>query len=156
MSKTKNNIIVKENSVIISVDVNFYALDLIYSAAYNFLDNAYVFLDGDPKNIIEVTLKGKENLAEKELKELAGEFFNELINVGVRDNISKNNKMIREYIVSAALIGASKELQEKIEKKSKEIENEKTDKDEWKDDPLGIGLTWEEQYENSGEKEDKE
>lgn len=142
MSKIKTKINEKNQLVYVLVDPNFYSLDAIYDAAYNFLDRAYILFDGDPKEEIKVRLKGKKKLNKKELEKLADEFFNELINTGLRRKISKNNKNIREYMVSAALIGASQDLQNKIKEESKEISNDNTGA--WNDDPMGIATTWEE------------
>ncbi|MFW6025216.1 MAG: His-Xaa-Ser system protein HxsD [Candidatus Woesearchaeota archaeon] len=140
-NKIETEINKKEKCVYALVDPNFYPLEAVYDAAYNFLDRAYILFDGDPQKEIKVRLKGKEELNKSELELLAKEFFNELINSGLRRKISKKNKNIREYMVSAALIGASKDLQNKIHKESIDSEEDNN----WEEDPLGIATTWEEQ-----------
>ena len=132
MSK-KNNFKskVSKNQIIIKVNPKIYPLEAIYGAAYVFLDRAYLFLDGNPEKEVIVTLKGKEKMTEQKLKNLAGEFYNELLNCALRQKISQNNQKIREYIVSQALLSA--------------IEEEK-EEEEWQKDPLGIAVPWEEKY----------
>ncbi len=154
MEKEKIKIKEKENYTLILVDSKLYSLDSVYDAAYNFLDKAYVLLDGDPEKIIEVRLKGKEKLSKKDLRNLANEFFNELINTGIRARISEDNKKIKEYIVSAALIGASKDLQEQIKKEKQGVSLDSLEEEEnWDEDPLGIATPWEEKYKKNKKKE---
>ena len=69
----------KENKIVVPVNPQLYSLEAIYGAAYIFLDRAYLFLDGNPKSQVMVTLKGKEKLNKKQLKDLAGEFYNEIL-----------------------------------------------------------------------------
>jgi hypothetical protein len=75
------------------------------------------------------------------LESLVREFLNELITVGLRFQIADKNKKIREYVISAALVGSSDELREEI-KNNYEMEGD--DNEEWNDDPLGIATPWEE------------
>lgn len=93
----------KENKIIVLVDPKLYSLEAVYGAAYAFLDKAYIYLEEGPKSKIQISLKGKEKLTEKESEALKGEFLNELLNFSLRDKISKNNKKIREYIVARTL-----------------------------------------------------
>jgi len=130
----------KKNQLLISLNPKIYPLEAVYGACYVFIDRAYLFLDGNPKSQVMVTLKGKERLNKKQLKDLAGEFYNELLNCALRDKISKNNQKIREYIVARALFSTTEE-----KKAKKEIEKE-TEKEEWQKDTLGIALPWEEKY----------
>jgi len=138
MTKFKLN--QKENKIVVPVNPQLYSLEAIYGAAYVFLDRAYLFLDGNPKSQVMVTLKGKERLNKKQLKDLAGEFYNELLNCALRNQISKNNQKIREYIVARALFSTTEE-----KKAKKEIKKE-TEKEEWQKDTLGIAIPWEEKY----------
>jgi len=134
---SKPNINKSENKIVISVNPKLYPLESVYGAAYVFLDRAYVFLDGDSKKEIYVHLKGKKKLTDGDMENLADEFLNELLNYSLRYQISKDNRQIREYIVGAALIGA---LGENIDKSMK------SDEKDWKKDPLGIAVPWEEKY----------
>lgn len=149
----KENIkINNDGSVVISADHAIYPLETIYQASYLFLDKAYIHFSGDPEAEIKVKLTPKEDLDEDQIKNLAGEFFNELINVGLRNKISENSKTIREYIVSAALVGASKDLQNEIKNKRDGVNLNDLDDDEgWDEDPMGIATPWEEKNENKEE-----
>ena len=68
---------IQGDSVVLSINPKLYALETVYSAAYVFLDRAYILLDGDPEKEILVKLKPKQK---EDLDKLGGEFFNELIN----------------------------------------------------------------------------
>lgn len=130
-----------ENKIIIFIAPKLYPIEPVYITAYVFLDRAYVYLDGDPEKEVHIHLKGKKKLTEKELKALADEFLNELLNYSLRYQISRDNRKIREYIVGAALMGASGEDTEKS------IESDEKD---WQKDPLGIAVPWEEKYGKRG------
>ena len=156
----------KENKIVVFLNPKLYSLEAIYGAAYVFLDRAYVYLEEAPKSKVKVALKGKNRLTEKELEILRDEFLNELLNFSLREQISKNNKKIREYIVAKALFSASatvmpgrkpmgqEDVQEKklsggvipwTGEKFKERSAEKRGKI-WTKDPLGIAVPWEEKY----------
>ena len=131
----------KENKIIIIVNPLLYSLEVIYSAAYVFIDRAYLFLDESPKNQIAINIKGKEKLTKKQLEDLAGEFCNELLNCALRDKISKNNQKVREQIIARALFSAEETSNEKI--------NKKIEKEKWQKDTFGIALPWDEKYKKS-------
>jgi len=142
---------VKNNTIRFVFNLQNYPMDALYGAAYVFLDKAYLFLDNKSSKKIEVSLKGKEKLNKNQLEDLKGEFLNELLNYTVRINLSKNNKKIREYIISQALLSAFGN-----------DEVNKEDEIKYEDDPLGIAIPWEDKYEKKseetikGEKQSKE
>ncbi len=143
----------KDNLVLLSIDTKIYDLEVIYAASYNFLDKAYIILDGDPEKVVNVFLKGKEKLNNVELEKLGNLFFNELISSDIRMKISKKNKAIREYIVSSALLGASPVLRKKVEEECSDVKGEENSEEEgWDDDPLGIAVSWEAKYKKNEEK----
>ena len=125
-----------KNEIIISINPNFYSLEVVYATAYIFLDNYYVFLDGDLKKEIKIYLKSKKPSSVEE-DQLKGEFLNELLNCSLRDKISKNNKKMREYIIAAALSGISEKT---------EPDNDVCAEGEWGDDPLSIAVPWEDKF----------
>lgn len=133
---------VVNNQVQVKIDPKVYTLETIYGAAYNLLEKAYFYFDKESqgKIIVQITGKGKSN--KKELRSLAKEFLNELISVGLRNSIAKENKKIREYIISTALLGSSKMLQEKLQ-------SESNNEEEWDEDPLGIATPWEEKHQKN-------
>jgi len=134
-----------ENQVLITVSSKIYPLEAVYGAAYVFLNRTYIFLDEKKKGEILITLKAKEKMDKKQLENLAGEFYNELLNYSLRNEISKNNQKLREYIVSRALIGALGEDEEEVElEKTEEEPEEKIE--EWKGDYLGLSIPWEKKF----------
>jgi His-Xaa-Ser system protein HxsD len=163
----------KENKIVIFLNPKIYSLEAIYGAAYVFLDKSYVFLEEAPREKIKITLKGKKELTGKNLEVLRGEFLNELLNFSLREQISKNNKKIREYIIAKALssavagvsddpldqmktrikFGLEKDFQEEEdpdeipwtgEKLKKKSANQKEML--WAKDPLGIAIPWEKKH----------
>ena len=134
-----------ENLAVVNIDTSMYSIDAIYGAAYNFLDKVYVLLDGDPKKTVQVSLKGKEKMSKKEIEDMAHSFFNELVSLEVRTKISNKNRLIREYIISAALVGASPNIRKKLEEESGAVAKESEDGG-LDDDPLGIAVAWEAKY----------
>lgn len=130
----------------ITLNSGIYPLEAIISAAYSFLDRAYVFLDGKPAggNII-VDLKSKNGkTSKKSSQQLKGEFMNELLFNTLRLKIGKNNKKIREYIIGRALFSPTSDFFD---------ETEGTDKDaDYLEDPLGIAVPWEEKYPKKSKK----
>jgi His-Xaa-Ser system protein HxsD len=59
----------------ISLNPKIYPLEALYSAAYVFLDRAYIRFEGDPDKEIKVLIKPKGDE-----EKIADEFMNELIN----------------------------------------------------------------------------
>lgn len=127
------------------INTKIYPLAAVYRASYLFLDKAYIFLDGEPLKEIKVFFKGKSSVAPKgaleDLEELAGEFYNELLNQLLREKISETNKKVREYIVAKALYSA---VPNEVDELLKEVED-----DDWQKDPLEIAKTWDEQNKES-------
>lgn len=125
-----------KNTIILNLNPKIYPLEAIYGTAYTFLDQAYIFLDGDPKREIIVYLKSKKNIGKNKLKELEGEFHNELLNYLLRMKIAKSNKKVRDFIVGTALVSALPLPEFKKESNTKS----------YLEDPLGIAIPWEEKF----------
>ena len=145
----ENKIKIKNGSAVLSVNPRVYPLEAVYSAAYVFLDKAYMLLDGDPKKEILVELKPK---SKEDLKKLGLEFFNELINYADYQKRAKQTKEIRETILQRALITNDPSMvqdNEKFDGILKELE----DDDDYLDDPEGIAVPWEEKYGNKSKKD---
>jgi His-Xaa-Ser system protein HxsD len=144
----KTQIDQKKNQITFWLNTKTYPLEAIYSAAYVFLDRAYIYLDGDPKKEIQVSLKGKTKLTKKELEDLVGEFHNELLNYLLRVEIAKRNQKIREYIVASALVSSLP-----VESLTSPSQlPEEISKEDWRKDPLGIAIPWEEKYNKNPKK----
>lgn len=126
----------ESNSVVVSVNPKIFPLEVIYSAAYVFLDKSYIMMDGDPQENILVQLKAKND--NEDLHLLALEFNNELISYAVYVVQAARSSEIRKAIVQRALAT--------IEESTERFEIEKLDDDfEPIEDPLGISKPWTEE-----------
>ena len=143
----ETNVKIENGSVFLKVNPKLYNLEAVYSAAYIFLDKAYVFLDGDPKKEIIVKLIPKGN---EDLEELGGEFFNELINYGDYQNRAEETKGIREALLQRALIANDIGAIMQGDGAFNELDDE-----DYLDDPEGIAIPWEEKY-GKEKKEEKD
>jgi His-Xaa-Ser system protein HxsD len=90
----------------IRLSKKLYSINAIFSAAYVFVDRVYVYLDEDGSSIY-VYLTAKDD--KKDIKELKGEFLNELLNYSLRGRLAKDNKKIRELIIERALYSSVSE-----------------------------------------------
>jgi hypothetical protein len=68
----KTQIDQKKNQITFWLNTKTYPLEAIYSAAYVFLDRAYIYLDGDPKKEIQVSLKGKNKINQERTRRFGG------------------------------------------------------------------------------------
>lgn len=128
-----------ENRIIVSINPKIYPLDVIYSAAYVFLDRTYIFIDGDPKEEVIIELKPKND--KENLENLGGEFNNELLNYAAYKAQAEKNAPIRQMIIQRALLTNDPSL--KIQEPSGES---------YIEDPEGIAIPWEEKYGKKNEK----
>lgn len=142
----------REGCVRLSINPEIYPLDVIYSAAYVFLDRVYILLSGDMKNIqVELRMKERADKREDLLKKLAREFCNELLNYSFYKQQVEKNAALREVILKRALL-TSEIDNEKIPKAKENVEIPEFDKTEadYIDDPEGIAIPWEERYGKKG------
>lgn len=130
---------ISKDSVTLTLKEAVYPLEAIYGASYVFIDRAFLFLDGRGQKI-EVTLSPKQKMSAGELRALAGDFLNELLNYALRVGISAENKKIRQYVVQRALFSAANIEPCDCETKPVEIGFD------FASDPLGIAVPWEEKY----------
>lgn len=124
----------QNNKITFTINTTIYPLRALYGACYLFIDNVYIFLDGDPKKEITVTMKFKDDSEKKDYDALVGEFYNELLNQLLREKINEHSGKVREYIVSQALYNA---VPNEVDELLKEVEEE-----DWQEDPLGIAKPW--------------
>lgn len=94
----------KEGYVWVSVNPRIYHLDVIYSAAYMFLETCYVMIDGDPMEEVIVELRPKNKTEPTDLRTLGREFNNELINYANYAVQCIRNVKIRETILKRVLL----------------------------------------------------
>ena len=118
----------KKNEATVTVNTKLYPPEVIYSAAYVFLDKAHFLFSGDPAKEIIVTVKPKEKL---DLQRLCLDFSNELINYSVYVIQAAKKQPIREAIIRRAL--ATNASDDGCECESDQ---------EWMDDPEGIAKPW--------------
>ena len=97
---------VQTSTMTLSLDIGLYPRDVLYAAAYVFLDRAYVLLDRIGPRFL-VHLRGKQALDEATLRALAGEFENELLAQALRRKVAKANQKIIEEITDLAITSAA-------------------------------------------------
>ena len=90
----------------LSLDVGLYPRDVLYAAAYVFLDRAYVLLDRQESRFV-VRFRSKRPLDEATFHAMAGEFENELLAQALRHRVVDANQRIIEDVVAVAIAGAS-------------------------------------------------
>ena len=126
MADMKNFEITPDNTIIISVNPKLYALEIVYSAAYMFIDKFYTILNGNPEKEIDVELIPKsKDISKEELEKAALEFNNELINYSVYAVQAARTSGIRQAIIQAALSPVVKKNDEN-DKEMEEVELELT------------------------------
>ena len=86
----------------IIIDTRIYNKNIVMKSAYALLDKAYFLFKLDNEDII-VEIFTKEN---NNVEGIVADFLDELLNVYLRDLLEKQNKIIREDIVTRA-IGSS-------------------------------------------------
>ena len=126
-----------ERRVSFVVDESIYARDAVYGAAYLFVDRCWVFLSSPSEKEIEVRLTARDaTVSEEELRELAGDFANELLNQAVRVQVGEQTAQIREYYLARAFFSDTN--QSSIDALLAEL-----DAEELEDDELEISVPWE-------------
>ena len=146
-----HSINLENNEIIFSLNTKIYPQEIIYKTCYTFIDRMYVYLDSLKKNEIIVSLKSKEKLTKKQPESLKDEFLNELLNILIREAVSKKNQKFLEYIIGGAITASLEKLEMKKENKKegmdkveKEIESLKKElgkiecSEDYKKDPLNI------------------
>jgi len=94
------------STLTLSLDVGLYPRDVLYAAAYVFLDRAYVLLDRQDSRFV-VQFRSKRPLEEGTFQAMAGEFENELLAQALRHRVADANQRIIEDVVAVAIAGAS-------------------------------------------------
>jgi His-Xaa-Ser system protein HxsD len=94
------------STLTLSLDVGLYPRDVLYAAAYVFLDRAYVLLDRQESRFV-VHFRSKRPLDEATFRAIAGEFENELLAQALRHRVVDANQRIIEDVVGVAIAGAA-------------------------------------------------
>ncbi|MEM4266546.1 MAG: hypothetical protein QW404_00625 [Candidatus Nanoarchaeia archaeon] len=103
----------KEGYLWVSVNPKIYSLDVVYSAAYMFIDDCYVLIEGDPEEEIIVELRPK---VRKDLKLLGNEFNNELVKYATYEAKCAKNAKLREFILRRVLLTNDIDIKSEIKK----------------------------------------
>ena len=135
-----------DGKLVLALDKGLYPLDVIYGAAYVFIDRAYILLGRDGDNITVELAAKDEDTEDSALREMAGDFSNELLSQALRRKITKANQTILETIVSQALAGATGAMVPS----SFDDDDDDDDDLDFLDDPLGIAVPWEERFKKRG------
>ena len=143
----------KTSTLTLSLDVGLYPRDVLYAAAYVFLDRAYVLLDRDAARFL-VHLRGKQPLEEATLRAMAGEFENELLAQALRLRVVKANQKVIEDITSLAIFGAAENRGDRREDSTSaaaesSLQEIVDDGMDFLDDPLAIAKPWEPEKKNA-------
>ena len=131
-------------SLTLSLDVSLYPRDVLYAAAYVFLDRAYVLLDRVESRFV-VHVRGKRPLDEALLQAMAGEFENELLAQALRLKVAKANQRIIENITTLAISGATGGFaaHDRMADEPDLVDLQDPGDDGFLDDPLHIAEPWE-------------
>lgn len=125
-----------EHAVRLRVDERIFARDILYGAAYTFLDRCWIFLKLPEDGVVEVVLRGKTDLDTAALRSLAGEFANELLHQQVRHQVGVATAPIRQYYMARAFFGDDRRA-------SIDALLAQLDQEELREDALRIEVPWE-------------
>lgn len=131
------------NTVSFTLKKALYSKSVLFRTCYTFVDRFYLFLDEKSDDEWEVTLKPKNDTKSGNPEECEGEFRNELITEGLREELLENTRKIKEIIVARALYGADDTsfIETASQQEYSDMEDEM---DDYLEDPLGIAVPWEE------------
>jgi len=138
-----------QSGAIFHLNSNIYELSCIMKAAYNFIDDFYLFFDYESEDTIRVDFKSKQDRTSKEVEMIIGEFHNELLNQSIRYKVSKETKNIRELILGRALYNTCIEDEKDPANELEVKDNKQLDFSEI--DILNIGVNWLD-YRDNGDK----
>lgn len=127
-------------SLALTLEEGLYPLGAVYGASYIFIDRCYVLLGRPDPTHLTVTLSWKKGTPpDGALRELAGEFMNELLSCAWRAKINEESRSIIDAVTAQAFAGAmgppSLDDLETFDFSDGAFE-----------DPLGIAMSWEEKY----------
>ncbi len=91
-----------QNIVLVSVNPKVYSLNVIFSASYLMIDQAFVVVDGDPQTEIVVSLRPR---AGQKLETIARNFNDQLLNYAVNTAESKKTEKLRAELIKDAFAG---------------------------------------------------
>lgn len=145
--------LLEEKGLELTLNSRLYTAEAVMSAAYSFIDRAYVLLD-KAKDGTVVRLWPKEG---HDLRVTEGDFYNEVLNEALRLKVAKQNQQVREMVINRALFAATNtNVEEEVLDQALDSLDDLDDLDldldlegddlDFLDDPLGIAVPWEEKY----------
>lgn len=140
-------------TIVFSINTMIYPLAAIMKTAYNYTDKYYIFLDYASDTLIEVQLKPKD-YTDNKLEATVGNFYNELLNQNIRQDIQKNTSHLRQLILGRALYTECIEIQENENVKNPQSDSIKIDIDanvDYNSDPYQISSPWTEKMGYKGD-----
>ena len=137
-----------DKRALLDLDAGLYPVEALYGAAYVFIDRCYVFLDRPEPTKLRVVLTPKKlgEAAEEQLREVVGQFANELVSAAWRHQITLENRAQIEAVTLRAIGGA-------MGAPSLDDLEDFDFTDDAFEDPLGIAMSWEEKYQKKPEAE---
>ncbi|MCX6799416.1 MAG: hypothetical protein NTW59_04975 [Candidatus Diapherotrites archaeon] len=94
----------KENFLVFAIQPKLFSVETVFSAAYSMLDKAFVLVDGDPRDMMVVSMQPKEG---KGLRALAERFSQQLLNYAVNAQQSAATRQIRECLLRRVFLTQS-------------------------------------------------
>jgi His-Xaa-Ser system protein HxsD len=129
-----------QSTATLTLDAAVYPLEAVYGAAYIFIDRCFVVIDQPASGRWRVSLSTKKPGAdEAALRELAGEFANELLSCAWRFQVTQENRALIEAVTMQAIGGA-------MGPASLDDLASFDFTEEPFEDPLGIAMSWEDKY----------
>ncbi|MFH1669452.1 MAG: hypothetical protein ABIA62_06000 [Candidatus Woesearchaeota archaeon] len=102
MTHTSENPKIEKEKAIFSINPKIYPLDIVYSAAYIMIDRAFILLDGDPKDRIEVEIRKKH--PEQDIDVLVMQFNEELLNYATYRSRSRESLAFRNSLLDSIFL----------------------------------------------------
>lgn len=127
-------------TITLSLDAAVYPLEAVYGASYVFIDRCFVLVDQPAPDRFRVSLSTKKlGATEDALRDLVGEFANELLSCAWRHRITQENRALIEAVTMQSIGGAMGPAT-LDDLASFDFTSEPFE------DPLGIAMSWEEKY----------
>jgi His-Xaa-Ser system protein HxsD len=146
------------NKMTVLVHKALYPTDVLFGAAFTFLDRCFIHLDMADGDRIRVELEARPE-SRFSLEALLGDFKNELVSQSVRRDLARKTEKVRAMIVGRAIVEAVPSERAPAPRPSA-VQNlppevakllaEEEDSLDFLDDPLGIAVPWEEKYGKKG------
>lgn len=92
----------EDGKILLKLSKRLYEKEAIFSAGYKFTDLCYVYIEPIDEGYVGVFFKAKENSSNQQLKDIAHQYINEVLDQQIRLDLEKRYGNIRELIVEHA------------------------------------------------------